>query len=168
MKLKRLFQPKEKPERGIYEAIVAAARQEKFYRDMGVADTVEGRFEMLVLHVFLVLNRLKGGGVEDFRQNLTNLFFDDMDGELRELGVSDISVGKKVRKIAESYYGRVLAYEKALSTTSQLASALERNVYPEGVTETHLESLAAYVVDAVQKLSALPVITIMRGDVRFS
>ena len=82
---------------------------------MGVADTIDGRFEMIVLHLFLVLNRLKGEGVEDLRQNLTDEFFSDMDRSLRELGVSDVAVGKKVRKIAESYYGRVTAYDRALS-----------------------------------------------------
>ncbi len=74
---------------------------------------------MIVLHLFLVLNRLKGEGVEDLRQRLTDEFFSDMDRSLRELGVSDVAVGKKVRKIAESYYGRVTAYDKALSAGPQ-------------------------------------------------
>ncbi len=100
---------------------MAAARHVRFYENMGVADTIDGRFEMIVLHLFLVLNRLKGEGVEDLRQNLTDEFFADMDRSLRELGVSDVAVGKKVRKIAESYYGRVTAYDRALVGRSQNA-----------------------------------------------
>ncbi len=88
----------------LYERIVAAARQEVFYAQWAVPDTVDGRFDMIALHLFLVLDRLKGEGpaVEAFRQVLTDTFFQDMDRSLREMGVGDISVGKKVRKMAEA------------------------------------------------------------------
>jgi cytochrome b pre-mRNA-processing protein 3 len=100
---------------------VAAARQEVFYARWAVPDTVDGRFDMIALHLFLVLERLKGEGqaVEDFRQVLTDTFFQDMDRSLREMGVGDISVGKKVRKMAEAFYGRVQAYAAALSSMAQ-------------------------------------------------
>jgi cytochrome b pre-mRNA-processing protein 3 len=94
----------------LYEAIVAAARHPVPYADWGVRDTVDGRFDMIALHAFLVLDRLKGSA-EAFRQELVDELFRDMDRSLREMGVGDISVGKKVRKMAEVFYGRVAAYD---------------------------------------------------------
>ena len=93
---------------------MAAARHPVAYAEWGVPDTLDGRFDMITLHTFLVLDRLKG---EDraFRQELVDEFFRDMDRSLREMGVGDLSVGKKVRKMAEVFYGRLAAYDKALA-----------------------------------------------------
>lgn len=167
MILKRLFRAQEKPERRLYAAIVAAARHVVFYRDMGVADTIDGRFEMIVLHLFLVLNRLKHEGVEQLRQNLTDEFFTDMDGSLREMGVSDVTVGKKVRKLAESYYGRVLAYDTALVSRHLLEAAIARNIYPQGAPADCAHALAQYMLTAGQILDALPIETILRSELKF-
>lgn len=168
MILNRLFKAREKPEQRIYQAIVAAARHVRFYVDMGVPDTVEGRFEMIVLHLFLVLNRLKGEGVENLRQNLTDGFFADMEGSLREFGVSDVTVGKKVRKIAESYYGRVAAYDKALQAGPEaLEEALGRNIYPDGAAKACQQAMTAYVISANRALSALALSCILSGELKF-
>ncbi len=147
---------------------MAAARHVRFYEDMGVADTIDGRFEMIVVHLFLVLNRLKGEGVEDLRQNLTDEFFADMDRSLRELGVSDVAVGKKVRKIAESYYGRVTAYDGALSASPKiLEEAISRNIYPDGASQESVRAMTAYFGDAVNQLGAISLEQILRGELRF-
>ena len=168
MILNRLFKAREKREKRLYEAIVAAARQVRFYENMAVADTIDGRFEMVVLHLFLVLNRLKGEGIEDLRQRLTDEFFADMDRSLRELGVSDVAVGKKVRKIAESYYGRVTAYDRALSAgPKMLEEAISRNVYPDGAPEGTIRAMTAYFGDAVKLLGAISLEQILLGEVRF-
>ncbi len=168
MILNRLFKTRETPQKPLYAAIVAAARQHKFYETMGVADTIEGRLEMLVLHLFLVLERLKNEGVEELRQNLTDEFFNDMDGTLRELGVSDVTVGKKVRKIAESYYGRILAYDKAIKAgATELEDALARNVYAEAVSSDFPKVMAAYVQTAVDMLASLPTQSILRSELKF-
>ena len=167
MILKRLFKQQEKPERRLYAAIVAAARHVRFYQDMGVPDSIDGRFEMLVLHLFLVLNRLRNEGVEELRQNLTDAFFTDMDGSLRELGVSDVSVGKKVRKLEESYFGRVMAYEKVLGAPKLLEEAIGRNVFPEGAPVGCQSAMAQYMLNAVQVLAALPVESIVRSELKF-
>jgi cytochrome b pre-mRNA-processing protein 3 len=167
MILKRIFKPREKPERRLYEAIVAAARHGNFYQDMAVPDTIEGRFEMIVLHMYLVLRRLKDEGVEDLRQGLTDEFFADMDGSLREFGVSDVAVGKKVRKLAESYYGRLTAYDKALNSGGgALEEALRRNILPDDAPVAATKAMADYVVFAVKALSELPREQVMGG--RFS
>lgn len=148
---------------------MAAARHVQFYEDMGVADTIDGRFEMIVLHLFLVLNRLKGEGVEDLRQNLTDEFFADMDRSLRELGVSDVAVGKKVRKIAESYYGRVTAYDRALSVGPKtLEEAIGRNIYPDGASEDSIRAMTAYFGDAVKQLGTISLEQILLGELRFT
>jgi cytochrome b pre-mRNA-processing protein 3 len=149
MILKRFFQSPVfrrplPPERAVYEAIVAAARHPKLYAGMGIPDTVDGRFDMIVLHAFLVLDRLKG--VEaPFRQNLVDELFRDMDRSLREMGVGDLSVGKKVRKMAEAFYGRIAAYDKAIDGKgTELALALGRNVWPEAEQPRNAAELAGY------------------------
>jgi cytochrome b pre-mRNA-processing protein 3 len=168
MILNRLFKAREKREKRLYEAIVAAARHVRFYENMGVADTIDGRFEMTVLHLFLALNRLKGEGVEELRQNLTDEFFADMDRSLRELGVSDVAVGKKVRKIAESYFGRVTAYDRALSSGSKmLEEAIRRNIYPDGASEESISAMTAYFDGAAKHLGAIPLEQILLGELRF-
>jgi cytochrome b pre-mRNA-processing protein 3 len=98
----------------LYGALVGQARNPAFYRDMGVPDTVEGRFEMVALHVFLALRRLRAGGEpgKDLGQKLFDVLFDDMDQTLREMGVGDLSVGKKIKAMASSFYGRMQAYDE--------------------------------------------------------
>mgnify|MGYP000411422531 CR=1 FL=1 len=126
MILKRLFNRPLAPERRCYEAIVAAARHPAFYARWQVADTLDGRFDMVALHTYLILDRLKGVEPE-FRQALVDEFFRDMDRSLRELGVGDVSVGKKVRKMAEVFYGRITAYDAALAgPETQLVDAVAR------------------------------------------
>ncbi len=100
----------------VYGAIVAAARHPRLYAEWGVADTVDGRYDMIVLHTVLVLDRLggEGEGAQNFAQGLTDEVFADMDRSLREMGVGDLSVGKKVRRMAEVFYGRARAYQGAL------------------------------------------------------
>ncbi|WP_245414622.1 ubiquinol-cytochrome C chaperone family protein [Aestuariivirga litoralis] len=133
---------------------MAAARHPAFYAQWGVPDTLDGRFDMIALHTFLVLDRLKG--VEaDFRQRLVDEFFSDMDRSLRELGVGDISVGKKVRKMAEVFYGRVAAYDAALAgETGALAAALARNVFPDDPAAAGILPLAAHMRDQRRHLAA--------------
>ncbi len=168
MILKRIFKPREKPKPRLYEAIVAAARHENFYQNMAVPDTIEGRFEMIVLHMYLVLQRLKDEGVEDLRQNLTDEFFADVDGSLREFGVSDVAVGKKVRKLAESYYGRLTAYDKAVKVGSKaLEEAISRNIYPGDTPEVAIKAMADYVVSAAKILGKLPREQIIEGKFSF-
>ena len=121
----------------LYHEIVETARRPEFYRDWQVPDTVEGRFEMLVLHIFFVLRRLQeektANGTEDpqaedFSQRLFDHMFLDMDRSLREQGVGDLGVPKRIRKMAKAFYGRVFAYENGLKDGT-LAAALHRNVY---------------------------------------
>ena len=164
MIFKRLFGAKRPDVGALYGAIVAAARQPHFYRDWQVPDTVDGRFDMVVLHLYLVVARLKGEP-EVMRQALINHFCVDMDDNLRELGAGDLSVAKKVRRMAEAFQGRCVAYDSAMDVVA-LAQALHRNVFAGG--EGQAESLATYVLEARRRLAAQGVATIIAGTVAFA
>ncbi len=166
---KRLFKTKTDPSAALYGAIVAAARQPRFYSQWGVPDSVDGRFDMIVLHMFLVLDRLGSDepATERFRQSLTDGFFLDMDRSLREMGVGDLGVGKKVRRMAESYYGRLAAYASAMTGEQpMLAAALARNVFA-GVEQVGAVPLADWTRTAKSDLAGQDKAAIMAGIVRF-
>ena len=134
----------------LYGMIVAQARAAPFYRNYGVPDTVNGRFEMVVLHTVLVLRRLESEPVPVRRlgQALFDRFCRDMDGSLREMGVGDLAVPDKMRKIGEAFYGRQAVYVSALaaSDSEPLIAALARNVFSaEPGAESGARRLATYV-----------------------
>jgi len=155
----------------LYEAAVAQARRPALYLDYGAPDTVEGRFEQITLHVYLILRVLKGPDREAkaLRQGLFDVMFQNMDDSLRELGVGDLSVGKKIRKLAENFYGRIKAYEKSFSdneSADTLAKALGRNIYENEDAEAAVR-LAGYVRDAAAMVDAQPLPAILAGNVQF-
>ena len=134
---KRFFasQPRNDYAWPLYEAIVAQARSPELYRDLGVPDTLDGRFEAIVLHLVLVLRRLKRDFPEgiDLAEALQEAFFADMDRSLREMGAGDLGVGKRVKRMAEGFMGRLGAYEEALDRVplhggEALQEVLRRNV----------------------------------------
>ncbi len=130
-------------------------------------DTVDGRFDMIILHAFAVLDRLKGEEPE-FRQALVDELFRDMDRSLREMGVGDLSVGKKVRKMAEVFYGRIAAYDKALAESREaLDAAIARNIFPDGAPPGAPQKLADYLLDQRRVLSVQGTAAIAAGTVRF-
>ena len=157
--------------RRAYAAIVRQARRPEFYTRWGIADSPEGRFDMLALHAYLVLNRLKADGPEsqEFAQALFDLMFVDVDHNLRELGVGDLSVGKHVKALAQAFYGRIAAYDRGLAETGRdLAQALGRSLFegtppPEGA----LEAFQAYVRREAARLAAADSTALLRGEVTF-
>ncbi len=162
-----LFGRKANPTAAVYNAIVASARQPKFYAQLAVPDSLDGRFDMIVLHLFLLLDRMKGED-EKFRQNLTDYFFNDMDRSLREIGVGDLAVGKKVRKMAEAFYGRVNAYQNAKEQgEAQWAQALQRNIYG-GENSLHVNELVNWVEASTKKLAAQSAADILNAKVEFA
>ena len=117
----------------LYQSVVRQARNETFYGRYGVPDTLDGRFEMIALHAFLLLHRLKRDNPEAaaLSQSFYDVFFADMDRSLREMGAGDLGVGRRVRRMAEAFAGRIAAYEKGIAATGNeiLAEALRRNLY---------------------------------------
>jgi cytochrome b pre-mRNA-processing protein 3 len=129
----------------IYGMIVTQAREPSFYRDLAVPDTVNGRFDLLLMHLWLVLRRLKSVEAgEALSQALFDHFCNDMDDNLRELGVSDLKVPKRMQAFGEAFYGRAAAYDLALTEGREaLAQALCRNIL-NGEKIEKARQLAAY------------------------
>jgi cytochrome b pre-mRNA-processing protein 3 len=138
----------------IYGMIVTQAREPLFYQDLGVSDTVNGRFDLLVLHLWMVLRRLKAiEGGSDLAQALFDHFCDDMDANLREMGVGDLTVPKRMQAFGEAFYGRAAAYDLALSAGGEpLAQALCKNILNgEGLGDAR--RLALYAEAAIATLA---------------
>jgi len=157
----------------LYKRIVEQARHPDFYARHGVPDSLDGRFDMIVLHAFLVMRRLRAirsEAASKLSQELFDLLFADMDNNLREIGVGDLGVGKRVKKMAQAFYGRVEAYEAGLIATDDaiLTDALTRNLY--GTIQPALPNqlaMAAYMRAAETHLAAQQEVEIMAGNIDF-
>lgn len=149
-------------------AIVEAVRTPVFYLDGGVADTFNGRFELLVLHAALAVRRLRAAGEPGpaIAQALVDQMFRNLDPAMRELGVGDMAVPKRMKRLAEGFLGRSVAYDRALLTgeAALLEEALSRNVYAgaRGAPE-----LAAYVRAAAAGIDAAPLADFAQGVLAF-
>ncbi len=137
----------------LYGQAVAAARHPFFYADLGVPDTLNGRFDMVGLHAFLLIRRLTTEGPPGVQlgQAVFDAMFNDMDVNLREMGVGDLSVGKKVRVMWEAFHGRSAKFADAMAIGPEaLAEVLERNVWPDEDQHLAAANLArlAYAQDA--------------------
>ncbi|MGQ0686658.1 ubiquinol-cytochrome C chaperone family protein [Bradyrhizobium sp.] len=152
----------------IYGMIVTQTREPLFYRDLGVPDTVNGRFDLLLLHLWLVLRRLKSVGAGTaLSQALFDHFCTDMDDNLREMGVGDQSVPKRMRAFGEAFYGRTAAYEMALTEgTEALAGAICKNIL-NGEKIESARALAAYAEGALARLAELDETTLLAGNWSF-
>jgi cytochrome b pre-mRNA-processing protein 3 len=155
----------------LYEEIVAAARQPLFYAAYNVPDTPLGRFEMLSLHMFLVLHRLRAeeGAAKEVAQELTDGFFLDVDHSLRELGIGDHGIPRRVKKLGRMFYGRAAAYGAALEENDRaaLAASLHRNVRPETDSWPEAERLADYALAAWQHVATAATEAFSSGTFRF-
>ena len=155
----------------LYEAIVAAARQPIFYSSFGVEDTPLGRFEVLGAHMALVLrvSRNADQRVKDTVQVLTEEFFKDVDHSLRELGIGDAGVPKRMKKLVSMFYGRVDSYVSAIDANdrSALAAALERNLTPSGNLRDP-DGFAIYIMGAAKQIEAQVPDEFLKGRLSFS
>jgi cytochrome b pre-mRNA-processing protein 3 len=155
----------------LYGMIVAQARLPAFYQVYGVPDTVDGRFELILLHLFVVLRYLDGNDKDRNQgQQLFDLFCKDMDRNLREMGVGDLSVPKEMRRIGEAFYGRASVYEAALASTDAktLRTVLARNVYGhENPEHEGADRLAHYMMGAIAAVSRQSGGTLQEGTVQF-
>lgn len=161
----------------LYLAVINQARLPAFYLEYGVPDTLDGRFDLIVLHAALVMRRLRAAGegdaaeAKEVAQALFDLMFADMDQNLREIGVTDTSVGKRVKQMVRAFYGRAAAYEEALNAGGAgLAEALRRNLYGtvEGDLPPHLPAaMARHLMAQEVHLAAQDAAGPMAGRVTF-
>lgn len=133
----------------LYDALVSRAREPVFFAQFGVADSLDGRFDMLAFHAWMVLAELKGAGPA---QDLTNIIFTGFDEAMREQGVGDIGIGHKLKAMAQAFYGRMSAYDAAKSE-AELAAALARNIWRGADADASAHKLAAYAFAARKSLS---------------
>lgn len=154
--------------RQLYEALLVEARKPALYGDLGAPDTLDGRFDMIVLHAALIMRRLREEGVEgqSLAQALFGRLFDDMDVALREMGIGDMSVGKKIKVMAEAFYGRAAAYDAALKAGDEaaLADVLLRNLFDNAPErKAAAETLAGYAIAADSRIRAIPASDLLEG-----
>lgn len=160
--LKRLFRaPRFQAEgRRLHGQIAAQARLPVFYAGFGVPDTIDGRFEMLCLHAYALFHRLKGHGedADALAQATYDAMFADLDGSLRELGVADLGVGRRIKTMTEALNGRILAFDRAFAAGDDaLRDVTRRNVYGTvSPNDAEVAAMAAYLRQVMAALAALP------------
>lgn len=158
-----LFRPKSDRRAGeIYRRAVDDARQPVFYERFGVPDTIEGRMEMVMLQTGLVVSRLSADDADRaLARDVSEAFFSDMDGSLREIGTSDLGVPKKMKKIASAFYGRLQAYGEAADEAA-LAAAVTRNIHG-GAPHPGAAGLARYIRTVAAVLRDAPAADVVAG-----
>lgn len=156
---------------GLYDQVVGQARRPEFYAHCGVPDSLDGRFELILLHCFLVLNRLNDDRqrTSGLAQKLFDTMFQNMDLNLREMGVGDLGVGKRIKVMVLAFYGRVSAYEAAIEEGEvALVAALRRNLYGTAEPEPRqVETVARYIASEVAGLGRQELADLMAGKVSF-
>lgn len=167
---KSLFKPRPAATAGqaLYARCVEQARNPALYAGLGAPDTVLGRFEIYTVHVALLLRRLKGEGgqASETAQALFDAYLNGLDVALREIGVGDLSVGKKMKKLGRAFYGRVKAYDDGLSAgdSGAVAALVSRTVF-EGRGDAR--PMAQYITSQAQGLSAQPLDALLAGQVQW-
>jgi cytochrome b pre-mRNA-processing protein 3 len=154
-----------------YRRIVDQARRPGFFTVLGVPDTIDGRFELICLHAFLFLHRLKGEKppAPELGQRFFDTMFADFDRSLREMGTGDLSVGRHVKRMAQAFYGRIDAYERGLSAgDGVLKAALARNLFGTVSAEAPaLDAMAGYLRAEASRLRERQSPELLRGEVSF-
>jgi cytochrome b pre-mRNA-processing protein 3 len=156
----------------LYASAVAAAREPAFFGRLGVADSLDGRFDLVALHVALLIGRLRRDADPagpKLAQAVFDAMFADMDINLREMGVSDLAVGRRVKAMWEAFHGRAAAYEPAAESgdASALAAALARNVWRGEPPPDAAAMLAAQALGIRAALAGQPFAALLRGEVAF-
>ena len=155
----------------LYGAAVAAARDPALYQRLGIPDTLDGRFDAIALYVFLLIHRLRGAPEPGptLAQAVFDAMFSDMDVNLREMGVGDLSVGRRVRAMWEAFHGRANSYAAALDAGDQaeLEAALARNIWRGAAPADAARALCRLAMAQVAELDRQPLETFAGGEVRF-
>ncbi|MDZ7823718.1 MAG: ubiquinol-cytochrome C chaperone family protein [Ahrensia sp.] len=157
----------------LYSSLIAAGRQPLLYANWGVPDTPIGRYEAIGLHLILFFHRIRSSGdaLNEMAQNIVDEFFLELDHSVRELGVGDAGVPKRMKKLGKMFYGRMGPYWTAIDSgdATALADALTRNITPKPETDGILDSdrLAQYMLDCVKHLATISNDQLLRGEISF-
>jgi cytochrome b pre-mRNA-processing protein 3 len=154
----------------LYAAAVVAARRPVLYLGYGVPDTLEGRFEMMALHLFALVHRLMHdpGDDPELARLVAESFVSDMDGAFREMGVGDLSVPRRIKALYGSLAGRISAYKNALSgDDAAMAAAIARNVFPDGSEDARALPLALHLKATAEALRKADLAELRRGNAPF-
>ncbi len=164
----------DKAAHGLYVSLVKQARMPVFYERLEVPDTTDGRFELVALHTFLALRRLRRDHAqsEDLAQTLFDLMFADMDQNLRELSIGDTGIAKRIKKMGERFYGRIAAYDAALDVIddadASLIAALDRNFYRDVMPNSEsVTMMAAYMRRESIALESQSIDALLSGIITF-
>ena len=156
----------------LYSSVVAQARQPYFYTDLAVPDTPDGRYDMIMIHAFLLLHRLKRDwpNTREISQAVFDIMFEDMDKSLREMGAGDVGIGRRIKEMAKGFYGRIAAYEDGLNRDDDsLNLALQRNVYRQSIAEDdQVRALSSYMRREAVNLSNQPIEALLTGKLFFA
>jgi cytochrome b pre-mRNA-processing protein 3 len=154
-----------------YGLVVEQSRRPEFFTTLGVPDSLDGRFELICLHAFLYLHRLKAEGAASatLGQRFFDRMFADFDRSLREIGTGDLSVGRQVKRMAEAFYGRIRAYEEGLvGSDAALCASLARNIYGTAAAmDDQLARLASYMRREAASLADQPADVLLAGTMTF-
>lgn len=157
----------------LYNEIVAQARSPHFYLENNVSDDIDGRFDMIIIHIFLTLDRMrKEDKLENLSQKLVNLVISDMDRSLREMGVGDLGVGRRVQSMGKALYGRLEMYDYAVideESSGKLAAAIMRNLYrSEDEPDQNAKNVAAYIIAQRESLMNVDGEMVLQGHIGFT
>lgn len=159
--------PYEDAARGVYGVILTHVRLPVFYERYGVPDTLDGRFDLLCLHIFLVMKRVQDApsvqGGAAFNQALFDVFFADMDQMLREMGVGDMGIPKRMRRMMTAFNGRMHVYAEALEDKKALQESLTRNLFGGEANSVPVKTMAEYVLKQRAVLQQNDVVDILKG-----
>jgi cytochrome b pre-mRNA-processing protein 3 len=156
----------------IYDSIVAQSRNPVFYVRCGVPDTLSGRFDMLVIHMFIVMQNLKMGGTEGelLGREIVEAFVKEMDSMVRDLGVADLQVPNEVRKIASLFYGQLVVYTEAVNKKNRaaLSDAVWRSFQSGDETaNVAATEIADYIFGAIKNIREMPLNLLLQGHLNF-
>ena len=150
----------------VYNMLVEHARHPVFYKDYNAADSLDGRFDMIIIHMTLILRRYQAEKDMEMVNEIQNAFFKDMDRNLREMGIGDVSVPKKIKKMAEAYLGRTAAYNEPLNNNDKeaLSEALAKNVEAVQDKALNSESLSLYCIEQEEYLNDISSNDLSKGN----
>ncbi len=153
----------------LYDTVVAQSRLPVFYDRFGIADTIDGRFDLIILHVFLMVNRMGqlGPGGRKLSQALFDRMFKTMEPSLREMGIGDLGIPKHMKKMMKAFNGRLHVYHDAFESGADLQSAIARNIYRTDTLSNDSAEMTRYALASRDAFAGLALNDFLNGAVSF-